>query len=61
MDPSGTKDRMSWKGYHDMYLRKQDLETANDDIRAFIKSRCPKLGNQQSINGSYLIALTIFF
>jgi carboxypeptidase C (cathepsin A) len=41
MDPSGKlKDRMSWKGYrsgHMMYLRKQDLETANDDIRAFIK------------------------
>jgi carboxypeptidase C (cathepsin A) len=37
MDPSGKlKDRMSWKGYrsgHMMYLRKQDLETANDDIR----------------------------
>jgi hypothetical protein len=57
MDPSGKlKDRMSWKGYrsgHMMYLRKQDLETANDDIRRVHKSRCPKLGNQQSINGNY--------
>jgi hypothetical protein len=43
-----------------MYLRKQDLETANDDIRGVQKSRCPKLGNQQSINGGYPIALTIF-
>jgi hypothetical protein len=61
LHPSGSlKDRMSWKGYrsgHMMYLRKQDLETANDDISVH---RCPKLGNQQSINGSYLIALTIF-
>jgi hypothetical protein len=52
MDPSGKlKDRMSWKGYrsgHMMYLRKQDLETANDDIRAFIKT-LQKTGNQQSI------------
>jgi hypothetical protein len=27
-----------------MYLRKQDLETANDDIRAFIKQSLPKVG-----------------
>ncbi|MEZ7513940.1 S10 family peptidase [Flavobacterium frigidarium] len=36
MDPSGKlKERISWKGYrsgHMMYLRKQDLETANEDI-----------------------------
>jgi carboxypeptidase C (cathepsin A) len=48
MDPSGKlKDRMSWKGYrsgHMMYLRKQDLETANDDIREFIKYSLPKAG-----------------
>jgi carboxypeptidase C (cathepsin A) len=48
MDPSGKlKDRMSWKGYrsgHMMYLRKQDLETANDDIREFIKHSLPKAG-----------------
>jgi hypothetical protein len=38
---------MSWKGYrsgHMMYLRKQDLETANEDIRAFIKQSLPKSG-----------------
>lgn len=32
-------DRLSWKGYrsgHMMYLRAEDLKTANDDIRAFI-------------------------
>ncbi|OAB27147.1 Carboxypeptidase C (cathepsin A) [Flavobacterium fryxellicola] len=48
MDPSGKlKDRMSWKGYrsgHMMYLRKKDLETANEDIRAFIKQSLPKSG-----------------
>jgi len=46
MDPSGKlMDRMSWKGYrsgHMMYLRKADLETANDDIRTFIKQSIPK-------------------
>ncbi|UFH34372.1 S10 family peptidase [Flavobacterium acetivorans] len=46
MDPSGKlKERMSWKGYesgHMMYLRKQDLETANEDIRVFIKQSLPK-------------------
>lgn len=48
MDPSGKlKDKMSWKGYrsgHMMYLRKQDLETANEDIRDFIKASIPKAG-----------------
>ena len=48
MDPSGKlKDRISWKGYrsgHMMYLRKQDLETANEDIRIFIKNSLPKAG-----------------
>ncbi|HTE11947.1 MAG TPA: hypothetical protein VK645_13275, partial [Chitinophagaceae bacterium] len=37
MDPGGRlKNKLSWKGYrsgHMMYLRKQDLATANDDIR----------------------------
>jgi carboxypeptidase C (cathepsin A) len=41
VDPSGRmKDRFSFKGYrsgHMMYLRKEDLKTANDDIRDFIK------------------------
>ncbi|SOE21045.1 Carboxypeptidase C (cathepsin A) [Spirosomataceae bacterium TFI 002] len=42
LDPSGKlKDRLSFKGYrsgHMMYLRKEDLKTANDDIRNFILS-----------------------
>tara|TARA_R110000751_G_scaffold166374_1_gene272263 strand:- start:1126 stop:2610 length:1485 start_codon:yes stop_codon:yes gene_type:complete len=40
VDPSGRmKDRFSFKGYrsgHMMYLRREDLKTANDDIRDFI-------------------------
>lgn len=48
MDPGGRlKDRLSWKGYrsgHMMYLRKQDLETSNQDIREFIKASMPKAG-----------------
>jgi hypothetical protein len=52
---------MSWKGYRSnmMYLRKQDLETANDDISVH-KSRCPKLGTSKVLTVDYLIALTIF-
>ncbi|SDB48582.1 Carboxypeptidase C (cathepsin A) [Flavobacteriaceae bacterium MAR_2010_188] len=46
MDLSGKlKDRMSWKGYrsgHMMYLRSEDLESANEDIREFIKISTPK-------------------
>ena len=42
IDPSGKmKNRMSFKGYrsgHMMYLRKEDLKSANQDIRAFIKN-----------------------
>jgi carboxypeptidase C (cathepsin A) len=49
MDPSGKlKDRMSWKGYrsgHMMYLRKEDLQTSNEDIRQFIKASLPKPGD----------------
>ena len=41
VDPSGRmKDRFEFKGYrsgHMMYLRKEDLKNANDDIRAFIR------------------------
>jgi carboxypeptidase C (cathepsin A) len=41
LDPSGKmKDRLSFKGYrsgHMMYLRAEDLKTANDDIREFIE------------------------
>ncbi len=48
MDPSGRlKDRMSWKGYrsgHMMYLRREDLQKANEDIREFIKQSLPKPG-----------------
>lgn len=48
MDPGGKLNkRLSWKGYrsgHMMYLRKQDLETANEDIREFIKASTPKQG-----------------
>lgn len=40
VDPSGKmKDRFSFKGYrsgHMMYLRREDLKAANDDLRAFI-------------------------
>ena len=46
MDPSGKmKDRISFKGYrsgHMMYLRKEDLKKATDDIRQFIKDSDPK-------------------
>ncbi|MCT1532500.1 carboxypeptidase [Sphingobacterium daejeonense] len=45
MDPSGKlSSRMSFEGYrsgHMMYLRKEDLIKANDDIRAFIKKSTP--------------------
>jgi len=46
MDPAGKlKNRMSWKGYrsgHMMYLRKEDLQKSNEDIRDFIKKSTPK-------------------
>lgn len=46
LDPSGRlKERMSWKGYrsgHMMYLRREDLQTSNEDIREFIKKSLPK-------------------
>ena len=42
VDPSGRmKDRFTFKGYrsgHMMYLRREDLKNANDDIREFIKN-----------------------
>ena len=48
MDPAGKiQDRMFWEGYrsgHMMYLRKEDLATSNDHLRAFIKKSIPKLG-----------------
>ena len=48
MDPAGKiQDRMFWEGYrsgHMMYLRKEDLATSNDHLRAFIKKSIPKPG-----------------
>jgi len=45
LDPGGKmKSRLSFKGYrsgHMMYLRHQDLKSANDDIRHFIKASLP--------------------
>jgi len=45
IDPSGKmKNRLSFKGYrsgHMMYLRKEDLKTANDDLRLFILNNLP--------------------
>lgn len=42
IDPSGKmKDRFSFKGYksgHMMYLRREDLQKANNDLRKFIKN-----------------------
>ena len=46
IDPSGRmKKRMRFRGYrsgHMMYLRKEDLKSANDDLRTFIKESMPK-------------------
>ncbi len=48
IDPSGKlKNRMSFKGYrsgHMMYLRKEDLEKANQDLRAFILKSSKNVG-----------------
>jgi len=45
IDPSGKmKDRLSFNGYrsgHMMYLRKEDLKKANDDLRDFIIKSLP--------------------
>lgn len=54
MDPSGKlKDRMDWKGYrsgHMMYLRNEDLKTANDDLRDFIAKSIPSEGMPAKYN-----------
>lgn len=46
IDPSGKmKDRFSFKGYrsgHMMYLRREDLKKANDDLRTFIANTAAK-------------------
>ncbi|WP_257669858.1 S10 family peptidase [Parapedobacter tibetensis] len=48
MDLSGKlQDRMSFVGYrsgHMMYLRKEDLEKGNEDIRNFIRNSIPEKG-----------------
>lgn len=48
LDPSGRlKDRLHWEGYrsgHMLYLRKTDLEAANESLRRFIREATPKPG-----------------
>lgn len=48
LDPGGKmKDRLSFKGYrsgHMMYLRAEDLATANEHLREFIKDALPAKG-----------------
>ncbi len=48
MDPGGRlKDRITWKGLrtgHMVYMRKDDRETANEQLRQFILSSIPKKG-----------------
>src|SRR5690606_2980380 len=48
MEPSGKlSDRMSFIGYrsgHMMYLRLEDLQSANEDLREFIKKTIPGEG-----------------
>ncbi len=51
MDPSGKlKSRMEWHGFrsgHMMYLRKEDLGKANDELRNFIMNALPKPGKAE--------------
>jgi carboxypeptidase C (cathepsin A) len=48
LDPSGRlKDRVKWEGYrsgHMMYLRKDDLAAANENLRKFILESIPAKG-----------------
>ena len=48
IDPSGKmKDRFEFHGYrsgHMMYLRKEDLKSANEHLRTFILKTIPKEG-----------------
>lgn len=48
MDPSGRlKDRLKWEGYksgHMLYLRKEDLAVAAENLRKFILGSIPKPG-----------------
>ncbi|HQH23734.1 MAG TPA: hypothetical protein PLM01_12960 [Bacteroidales bacterium] len=45
LDPGGRlKDRLSFRGYrsgHMMYLREEDIKTANEDLRTFIREGAP--------------------
>lgn len=48
IDPAGKfQHRMSWDGYksgHMMYLRREDLQKSNEDLRKFIKKSLPAFG-----------------
>ena len=48
LDPSGRfRDRINFEAYpsgHMMYLRRDDLKKANDDLRSFILNTLPKEG-----------------
>jgi hypothetical protein len=48
MDPGGKLNgRLKWEGYrsgHMMYLRKEDLAAANENLRTFIKESIPAKG-----------------
>lgn len=48
MDPGGKlKGRLKWEGYrsgHMMYLRKEDLASANENLRTFIRESVPQKG-----------------
>lgn len=48
IDPAGKfKNRIGWEGYrsgHMMYLRKEDLAKANEDLRLFIRKSIPAAG-----------------
>ncbi|MCW9707022.1 carboxypeptidase [Aliifodinibius sp. 1BSP15-2V2] len=48
LDPSGKmRDRLQFEGYrsgHMMYLRSEDLETSNEDIREFVRESIPEEG-----------------
>lgn len=54
LDPSGKmKDRLSFKGYrsgHMMYLRRDDLQSSNQDLREFIINSMPKEGQAAMYN-----------
>lgn len=57
IDPSGKmQDRFHFEGYrsgHMMYLRSEDLETSNEDIREFIRETLPEEGAPAMYEESY--------